>query len=240
MSRHDQRTHNSGVIRVAVNMPTNEIYFIPAPRHGPILPAMSDVTIDDNPSFEAALQARYERLSLLTLDLAEEAGEAVRDFSRVDLGRQKGRFDHGVAAMTKAIWAHTVIERLRGGEVPTLAHALYAPSPSKQSEDAPSPGPSNDSPQWDFNGIGVDEIDFDEVAHDCALNENINGDNDRDIDRDIDCRNDCGNDGDANWRAEPSSGAGSSGPSIETDGGLKSDPTPAQHPPRVKKQQAPP
>ena len=65
--------------------------------------------------FERELAERYQRLSLLTLDLAEEAGEAVRDFARVDLGQKRGRFDHGVASMTKAIWAHTVIERLRKG-----------------------------------------------------------------------------------------------------------------------------
>ena len=67
-------------------------------------------------SFEAALKARYERLSLLTLDLAQEAGEAVRDRARTERGAGPGRFDHGVRAMTKAIWAHTVIERLRTGK----------------------------------------------------------------------------------------------------------------------------
>ncbi len=66
--------------------------------------------------FEDALRARYERLSLLTLDLAEEAGEAVRSFSYVDRREKPGRFERGVAAMTKAIWAHQSIERLRKGE----------------------------------------------------------------------------------------------------------------------------
>lgn len=82
---------------------------------------MCDDPLIDNATFEAALQARYQRLSLLTLDLAQEAGEGVQDFARVDLGTSTGRFDHGIAAMTKAIWAHSVIERLRGGEVPSLS-----------------------------------------------------------------------------------------------------------------------
>ena len=83
------------------------------PRAGETLtePASGEET-----SFEAALKARYERLSLLTLDLAQEAGEAVRDRARTERGAGPGRFDHGVRAMTKAIWAHTVIERLRTGK----------------------------------------------------------------------------------------------------------------------------
>ena len=51
------------------------------------------------PDFEAELKARYERLSLLTLDLAEEAGRS----------RQ-------VAEMTRAIWVHRTIEKLRTGK----------------------------------------------------------------------------------------------------------------------------
>ena len=64
--------------------------------------------------FEAALAARYQRLSLLTADLAEEAGEAAVNFSHVDKGPGKGRFERRIGAMTRAIWAHRVIEQLRG------------------------------------------------------------------------------------------------------------------------------
>ena len=65
--------------------------------------------------FAAQLQARYERVSLLTLDLAEEAGEAAVSFSQVEKGDKTGRFERRIAAMTRAIWAHRVIERLRTG-----------------------------------------------------------------------------------------------------------------------------
>ncbi len=76
--------------------------------------------------FEAALAERYRRLSLLTLDLAEEAGEAARcakahqseevNFLLVDTkGARLAFFDRRLAAMTRAIWAHRVIERLRSG-----------------------------------------------------------------------------------------------------------------------------
>ena len=99
--------------------------------HGPYVPGADDAPLragepiadpangeagGEENSFEAALKARYERLSLLTLDLAQEAGEAVRDRARTERGAGPGRFDHGVRAMTKAIWAHTVIERLRTGK----------------------------------------------------------------------------------------------------------------------------
>ena len=99
--------------------------------HGPYVPGADDAPLragepiadpangeagGEETSFEAALKARYERLSLLTLDLAQEAGEAVRDRARTERGAGPGRFDHGVRAMTKAIWAHTVIERLRTGK----------------------------------------------------------------------------------------------------------------------------
>jgi|GEM_PF-5462048 len=67
-----------------------------------------------NPDFAAKLTARYERLSLLTLDLAEEAGEAAVNWSMVDNDpKRPGRFERRIAAMTKAIWAHQAIERLR-------------------------------------------------------------------------------------------------------------------------------
>ena len=66
--------------------------------------------------FERALDERYRRLSLLTLDLAEEAGEAAVNFSLVNTkGVRPAFFDRRLAAMTRAIWAHRVIERLRGG-----------------------------------------------------------------------------------------------------------------------------
>ena len=71
-------------------------------------------------AFEAQRAELYRRLSLLTLELAEEAGEAAAGFSIVDRGdkgaRGPGRFERRIAAMTRAIWAHQVIERLRTGK----------------------------------------------------------------------------------------------------------------------------
>jgi|GEM_PF-5479275 len=58
------------------------------------------------PGFNEALAERYQRLSLLTLDLAEEAGKAALD-------PEAYSFDRPMAAMTRAIWAHQIIERLR-------------------------------------------------------------------------------------------------------------------------------
>ncbi len=87
--------------------------------------------IDHTPEdFAAALEARYRRLSLLTLDLAEEAGEAAVNFSLVDTkGVRPAFFDRRLAAMTRAIWAHRVIEQLR------TAHG----SPGR-SDSVPPPG----------------------------------------------------------------------------------------------------
>ncbi len=74
--------------------------------------------------FERALDERYRRLSLLTLDLAEEAGEAAVNFSLVDTkGVRPAFFDRRLAAMTRAIWAHRVIERLRGAPAAKAADA---------------------------------------------------------------------------------------------------------------------
>lgn len=75
-------------------------------------------------SFEDARMRRYERLSLLTLDLAEEAGECARSIGYVESGgttprKQRGakaRFTQGLENMSRAIWAHQVIERLRTGK----------------------------------------------------------------------------------------------------------------------------
>lgn len=71
-------------------------------------------------SFEEELRVRYERLSLLTLDLATEAGEAMEGFAglaRHDRnGKLKGfgeQFSRGAASVTRLLWAHSQIERLR-------------------------------------------------------------------------------------------------------------------------------
>ena len=74
-------------------------------------PSMGDVPSPE--SFDAALAARYQRLSLLTLNLAEEAGEAAVNFSLVEKANRAGPFERRVAAMSRAIWAHRVVERLR-------------------------------------------------------------------------------------------------------------------------------
>ena len=66
-------------------------------------------------NFDDALADRYHRLSLLTLDLAAEAGEAALHYSQSNRENKPSRFDRHMATMTRAIWAHQVIERLRRG-----------------------------------------------------------------------------------------------------------------------------
>lgn len=84
--------------------------------------------------FAAALAERYQRLSLLTLDLAEEAGEAAVNFSLVDKADRPSRFERRIGAMTRAIWAHRVIERLRLGRVSGDQLSMQAvPKPEKTS-----------------------------------------------------------------------------------------------------------
>ena len=108
---------------------------------------------DDNPhngegaekpsAFETALRERYERLSLLTLDLAQAAGERAREGGEqpapqktstndAEVRPAKGRagFDRAIASMSKAIWAHTVVERLRAGKLPKISMPpFYRQSP---------------------------------------------------------------------------------------------------------------
>ncbi len=85
--------------------------------------AMPHVDGDDNAAdFDAELTARYRRLSLLTLELAEEAGEAAQSFSLVEAKNKVGRFERRIAAMTRAIWAHQAIERLRARHDRALAY----------------------------------------------------------------------------------------------------------------------
>ena len=82
------------------------------------------------------MRARYERLSLLTLDLAEEAGEAAVSFSVVEKGDKKGRFERRIAAMTRCIWAHKEIERLRGGgEINKVRSTSLVTSPGGRDEE---------------------------------------------------------------------------------------------------------
>ena len=71
-----------------------------------------------NSDFEAALKARYERLSLLTLDLAEEAALSAKQEST---GKR-------MAQVTRAIWAHQTIERLRCGRASSAVRRLSRPS----------------------------------------------------------------------------------------------------------------
>jgi len=97
-------------------------------------------TSNTSEDFAAALQERYQRLSLLTLDLAQEEGEAVlyakaygastRNAAFVDKeagpkreGAQlnvsapsrSGFLERRIAAMSRAVWMHKTIERLRRG-----------------------------------------------------------------------------------------------------------------------------
>ena len=74
--------------------------------------------MDDRPhqyesEFEAAKRARYERLSLLTLDMAEAAGNCARG---VDGEITPRKVDRAMRSVSRAIWAHQVIERLRQGK----------------------------------------------------------------------------------------------------------------------------
>ena len=106
----------------------------------------------DHADFEAALAERYRRLSLLTLNLAEEAGAAAVNFSLVDTkGVRPAFFDRRPAregaqsldlaafaarAMTRAIWAHRVIERLRGGAPGEKAATLMSGAKPVREDDA--------------------------------------------------------------------------------------------------------
>lgn len=67
---------------------------------------------DHEADFESAKRARYERLSLLTLDMAEAAGRCARDHKGEIDGRAVSR---AMAALSRAVWAHQIIERLRQG-----------------------------------------------------------------------------------------------------------------------------
>ena len=67
---------------------------------------------DQEADFESAKRARYERLSLLTLDMAEAAGRCARDHKGEIDGRAVSR---AMAALSRAVWAHQIIERLRQG-----------------------------------------------------------------------------------------------------------------------------
>ena len=63
--------------------------------------------------FETAKNVCYERLALLTLDMAEAAGKCVRDKNEEIAPREINR---AIAAVSRAIWAHQIIERLRLGK----------------------------------------------------------------------------------------------------------------------------
>ncbi|NNE42116.1 MAG: hypothetical protein HKN14_14495, partial [Marinicaulis sp.] len=49
-------------------------------------------------AFTAELEERYKRLSLLTLDLAEDAGEAARNMADADKGDKPTWFDRRISA----------------------------------------------------------------------------------------------------------------------------------------------
>ena len=123
-----------------------------------------DPATGETVDFESAKRARYERLSLLTLDMAERAGQAANEHSAL---REARGFNKAMAAMSRAIWAHQIIERLRmgkplsRGELKRLAlgsHVFYrnqideyAPRPKKdmyKEQYAPAddchPRPNND------------------------------------------------------------------------------------------------
>jgi len=107
-----------------------------------IYAATEDAPIEE---FKAHLTARYRRLSLLTLDLAEKAGKAALcanahktnhncakahktnsgNFSLVESQNKVRIFERRTAAMTRAIWAHQQIERLRRGGVIERAHVAH-------------------------------------------------------------------------------------------------------------------
>jgi len=85
-----------------------------------MISAMNETENQTTPEdYDRFRQARYQRLSLLTLDLAEEAGEAAVNFARVDnKGDRPSIFERRIAAMTRVIWAHQAIERMRNGGAP--------------------------------------------------------------------------------------------------------------------------
>ena len=138
--------------------------------------------------FEAAKRARYERLSLLTLDMAERAGQVANDHSAL---REARGFNKAMAAMSRAIWAHQIVERLRmgkplsRGELMRLAlgsHSFYrhqidehAPRPKKhlyKEQYAPSDDchtPSNKD-EGEFGGDGdIGEVGATIEEQECSI-----------------------------------------------------------------------
>ena len=90
----------------------------------------------DDEGFAAHLSERYRRLSILTLELAEEAGASAINGPGVDRGAQPSMFDRRMAAMSRAIWAHRVIEKLRA----RLENGHGPGSPQKKNFSAPPSG----------------------------------------------------------------------------------------------------
>ena len=81
----------------------------------------SDMFVDPvdkrDSAFEAEKRARYERLSLLTLDIAEIAGKSVCDLKNKTLDTEQCRhIEKAMASVSRAIWAHQIVERLRQGK----------------------------------------------------------------------------------------------------------------------------
>ncbi len=81
----------------------------------------SDILVDpvdrSDAAFEAEKRARYERLSLLTLDIAEIAGKSICDIKDKTPGTEQCRhLEKAMASLSRAIWAHQIVERLRQGK----------------------------------------------------------------------------------------------------------------------------
>ncbi|MEL6790881.1 MAG: hypothetical protein AAGL18_05950 [Pseudomonadota bacterium] len=109
---------------------------------------------------EAALVQRHRRISLITADVVQAAAHATLDYAAID----RKAFGAPTACLSKAIWAHSIAERLRRGQTVSSSHpGAVMPSPNQigaltQSDVdwvhgepalAPSPAPRGTAPQND-------------------------------------------------------------------------------------------
>ena len=81
---------------------------------------------------EASLAQKHRRISLITADAVEAAANATLDYAHMD----RAAFRQRMACLSKAMWVHSVAERLRKGKTVNAAHlqafwqTLTAPDPA--------------------------------------------------------------------------------------------------------------
>ncbi|MEM9014577.1 MAG: hypothetical protein AAGB02_05660 [Pseudomonadota bacterium] len=119
---------------------------------------IDDDDIISNEDFDTALTARYRRLSLLTLGLATEAGQAAANCAHADQSAPSGRFERHTATMARAVWAHRTIEQLRkrheiGAKTRRQFAAAARPTGSAPRNAAPTPSGISGAPGASFSDL---------------------------------------------------------------------------------------